>query len=112
MSRAVRAGALGAAIVGVYAVVLRSRQLVWGATTEEAGSTLAGDDLVPNADLVATRCIDESLLGYGRDVAPAGDVLRQHSRGMSHLCTCSPAQIRAAAASRSETRLLPTLRPV
>ena len=58
MSRAVRAGAVGAAIVGVYAAVIRRVQLVWGATTEEAGSALPGDDLVPGADLIATRGID------------------------------------------------------
>ena len=58
MSRAVRAGAVGVAIVGVYAAVVRRLQLVWGATTEEAGSALPGDDLVPGADLIATRGID------------------------------------------------------
>jgi hypothetical protein len=58
MSRTVRAGALGAAIIGIYAAVIRPRHLVWGATTEEAGAALAGDDLVPNPDLIATRCID------------------------------------------------------
>jgi hypothetical protein len=56
-SQAIRAGALGAIMVGIYAAIARRRQLEWGATTEEAGSTLPGDDLVPNADLVATRCI-------------------------------------------------------
>jgi hypothetical protein len=56
-SQAIRACALGAIMVGIYAAVARRRQLEWGATTEEAGSTLPGDDLVPNADLVATRCL-------------------------------------------------------
>lgn len=56
-SRAIRASALGAFMVGLYGTVFRRRQLEWGATTEEAGSALPGDDLVPNADLIATRCI-------------------------------------------------------
>lgn len=55
-SRARRAGVIVALIVGAY-VILRRRQLEWGATTDEARSTLPGDDLVRNADLVATRCV-------------------------------------------------------
>jgi hypothetical protein len=55
-SRARRAGVIVALIAGAY-VILRRRQLEWGATTDEARSTLPGDDLVGNADLVATRCI-------------------------------------------------------
>jgi hypothetical protein len=55
-SRAKRAGVIVALIVGACGI-LRRRQLDWGATTDEARSTLPGDDLVGNADLVATRCI-------------------------------------------------------
>jgi len=47
--------ALGA--VGAYAVVLRSRQLRWGATADESAAPLPGDTLIPAADLVATRAI-------------------------------------------------------
>ena len=55
-SRASRTGFIVALIVGAY-VILRRRQLEWGVTTDAARSTLPGDDLVGNADLVATRCI-------------------------------------------------------
>ncbi|WIN00127.1 SRPBCC family protein [Actinoplanes oblitus] len=35
----------------------RRRFLTWGATAEEAGGTLPGDDLLPDAGLVSTRAI-------------------------------------------------------
>lgn len=54
----------GAAIVGVLAV--RRWQLRWGATSQEAGEPLPGDDLVTDPDLAATRAI---AIG-----APAGQV--------------------------------------
>ena len=38
-------------------LAVRRRQLGWGATTHERTSALPGDELVPNADLVATRSI-------------------------------------------------------
>lgn len=56
-----RAYAAGAAVIGsaatAYILVGRPRQLGWGTTDEEAGATLAGDDLIPAPDLVATRAI-------------------------------------------------------
>src|SRR6266568_6707448 len=55
-----RVYAAGAAVIcGAAASILvaRPRQLGWGATDEEAGATLAGDDLIPGPDLVATRAI-------------------------------------------------------
>ena len=36
---------------------MRSRYLTWGATDQEVGDPLAGDDLIPNADKSATRAI-------------------------------------------------------
>jgi hypothetical protein len=36
---------------------MRFRYLRWGATDQEVGCSLAGDDLIPNADMVATRAI-------------------------------------------------------
>jgi hypothetical protein len=42
--------------VGAY-TVLRRRQLRWGATDKESEEQLPGDDLIPNADLAATRAI-------------------------------------------------------
>lgn len=47
------AGGLAAAYIGAG----RSRQLWWGATDEEAGAALAGDDLITAPDLTATRAI-------------------------------------------------------
>jgi hypothetical protein len=60
--------AAGAGVICGAACILvaRPRQLVWGATDEEAGATLAGDDLIPGPDLVATRAITVH--------APAGEV--------------------------------------
>jgi hypothetical protein len=56
-----RTYAAGAAVIGsavtAYILVGRPRQLGWGTTDEEAGATLAGDDLIPAPDLVATRAI-------------------------------------------------------
>jgi hypothetical protein len=43
--------------VGGAAAVLRSRALRWGATREEIGAALPGDELVRHADLTATRAI-------------------------------------------------------
>jgi hypothetical protein len=54
------AAAAGAAVIGgaaAYLLVGRPWQLRWGATDEERGAALAGDDLIPNPDLVATRAI-------------------------------------------------------
>jgi hypothetical protein len=50
------AGAVAAAAV-VYALVLRRWVLGWGATSSEVAAAPPGDDLVPDADLVATRAI-------------------------------------------------------
>jgi len=47
-------GALGA----VYFRFLRGPILTWGATDEEAAATLPGDELLEDADGVATRAID------------------------------------------------------
>jgi hypothetical protein len=54
-----RAAAAGTAVIGSAAAyfLVRPWQLRWGATDEERGVTLDGDDLLPNPDLVATRAI-------------------------------------------------------
>jgi hypothetical protein len=54
-----RAAAAGAAVLGgaAYVVAVRPWQLRWGATDEELGAALAGDHLIANPDLVATRAI-------------------------------------------------------
>lgn len=49
--------AAGALAAGLSALVLRKRQLQWGATADEAAQTLPGDDLLAEADVVATRAI-------------------------------------------------------
>ncbi len=41
----------------VYLLLARSRHLRWGATEEEVDERLPGDDLIPDANLVATRAI-------------------------------------------------------
>jgi hypothetical protein len=55
-----RAAAAGTAVLGsaaAYILAIRPWQLGWGATGEERDATLAGDDLIPNPDLMATRAI-------------------------------------------------------
>ena len=55
-----RAAAAGVAVIGsagAYIFVLRPWQLRWGATDEERDSALAGDDIIPTPDLIATRAI-------------------------------------------------------
>jgi hypothetical protein len=47
---------LGAAALS-YPWLLRRQCLTWGARPEEVGRDLPGDDLLPNADIVATRAI-------------------------------------------------------
>lgn len=60
-SRALRAGLAVAGLAGAagaaYPVFLRGRCLTWGATPWEAGRTLPGDELLPKADLLATRAV-------------------------------------------------------
>jgi hypothetical protein len=56
-----RAAAAGAAVIGTavagYILLVRRWQLRWGATDEEHHAILAGNDLIPNPDLTATRAI-------------------------------------------------------
>ncbi len=51
-----------------YWVLLRPRLLAWGATPHERAATLPGDELVPGADLVATRAV--SIAAPMHDVWP------------------------------------------
>src|SRR4029077_8159159 len=52
---------VGAGLIGLAAVAsplaLRKRCLTWGATAGEAAGRMPGDDLLPDADVVATRAI-------------------------------------------------------
>jgi hypothetical protein len=48
--------AVGAAVAAGVALV-RARHLRWGATDDELNATLPGDELVPAADLTATRAV-------------------------------------------------------
>ena len=45
-------------LLAVYVGILRRRVLTWGATDEEAGRRLPGDELLENADGAATRAIE------------------------------------------------------
>lgn len=49
---------LSAALAAVYRRLLRERVLNWGATGDEAAARLPGDELLEDADGVATRAID------------------------------------------------------
>ena len=54
--------AMSLAIVGaaglVYVRFLREWHLHWGATAQEAGGEVPGDELMPDPDIVATRVIE------------------------------------------------------
>ena len=54
-------GAVLAMLAGVavaYFGFLRRRHMAWGATAQEAGGQVAGDELMPDADIVATRVVE------------------------------------------------------
>jgi hypothetical protein len=48
--------AIGGAMAA-YVLLVRGRQLRWGATDDEADGPLPGDELIPHSDLSATRAI-------------------------------------------------------
>jgi hypothetical protein len=56
-----RTAAAGAAVIGgaaaAYLLLVRAWQLRWGATDEEVDATLAGDELLPHPDVIATRAV-------------------------------------------------------
>jgi hypothetical protein len=56
-SRYVVAGTAIGGAVATYILLARQRQLGWGATAQESGAALLGDDLIANSDLCATRAI-------------------------------------------------------
>ena len=58
-----RSVAVGGAVAAGFALV-RARYLSWGATDEEHNMALPGDELVPDADLTATRAV---TVGAGAD---------------------------------------------
>ncbi len=43
--------------LAAYVLLVRPRQLRWGATDQESGSPLPGDDLIPSPNLAATRAV-------------------------------------------------------
>jgi hypothetical protein len=47
----------GAVLLVFYGLVLRRRQLRWGATEEEVADAMPGDDLLVHSDLTATRAV-------------------------------------------------------
>jgi hypothetical protein len=49
--------AAAAAGVAVYFRFLRPWHLTWGATAQEASGEIAGDELMPDPDIVATRSV-------------------------------------------------------
>ena len=56
-----RAGAglvISGAKAAVYFRLLRPWHLHWGATAQEAGGEVAGDELMPDPDVVATRVVE------------------------------------------------------
>jgi hypothetical protein len=56
LRRLVKRTALTAALIGA-GILVRERQLHWGAAPAEVESELPGDDLLPDARLVATRAV-------------------------------------------------------
>jgi hypothetical protein len=58
MRRRIAAVPIAAALAALYARVLRTAMLNWGATDSEASRRLPGDELLEHADGVSTRAID------------------------------------------------------
>jgi hypothetical protein len=90
--------------MGAYALAARPWQLRWGATAEEAGTPLPGDDLVPAAAYVTTRAITVR--------APAEAVwpwLVQMGQGRAGLYTYDRLEQIAGLAIRSADRIVPEL---
>jgi hypothetical protein len=58
MRRTVVRIAAGTALAWFYFAFLRDRHMNWGATADEAHGTAPGDELMPDADIVATRAIE------------------------------------------------------
>jgi hypothetical protein len=52
------AAALAGGAALVYFGFLRDWHLHWGATPQEAGGEVAGDELMPDPDIVATRAME------------------------------------------------------
>jgi hypothetical protein len=52
-----RVGVTAIGGAAAYVLLARGRQLRWGAADDEADRSLPGDDLIPHADLSATRAI-------------------------------------------------------
>ncbi|GAA1011788.1 hypothetical protein Aple_013200 [Acrocarpospora pleiomorpha] len=53
----VKAGVAVGAVTATYALFLRKWSLTWGATPEEAGRELPGDELLPPPCLISTRAV-------------------------------------------------------
>jgi hypothetical protein len=58
MRRVLAAGALALLLAGAYARFARRPIMTWGATPDEATGHLPGDELLEEADGIATRAID------------------------------------------------------
>src|SRR3954453_12220744 len=58
MGSGIGAVAIAAALAALYKHVLRKPILNWGATDEEASARMPGDELLEDADGVATRAIE------------------------------------------------------
>ncbi len=56
--RTILTGVFGALLAGTYFLLLRRPVMTWGATEDEATGRLPGDELLEDADGVATRAID------------------------------------------------------
>jgi len=58
MRRSIGTCVVGALLAGTYFLLLRRPVMTWGATPTEASGRLPGDELLEEADGVATRAID------------------------------------------------------
>ena len=83
MSAARRLGAavvLAVAAASAYRLGLRDRCLSWGATDEEVDRTMAGDELMPDPDVVATRAVDDRRAAERRLAVARADGQRPRRR--------------------------------
>lgn len=80
MSKAVNSAAIAVGVGLTYALAIRPWLLTWGASAEEAGAALPGDEIVPEPRTISTRAI--AIMADPEDVWPWLAQMGQGRAGM------------------------------
>ena len=99
------AGAVLAMLAGVavaYFGFLRRWHMAWGVTEQEAGGQVAGDELMPDADIVATRVVKIDALRQ-----PSGRGWCRWGRGGAALTPMPGSNAASASISGTQTGSFP-----